>query len=112
LKSTERQNRRKRAQPKAVSVKMMKSGKNPHPENHRDAAPNVVFGIKSRPPASAKLRFRLRLGKQLYSFFCGSDLGSDLPNKERRGPQALADPVKSEIAKWTPIIKAAGVKAE
>jgi tripartite-type tricarboxylate transporter receptor subunit TctC len=40
------------------------------------------------------------------------DLGSDLPNKERRGPQALADLVKSEIAKWTPIIKAAGVKAE
>jgi len=26
--------------------------------------------------------------------------------------QALADLVKSEIAKWTPIIKAAGVKAE
>jgi tripartite-type tricarboxylate transporter receptor subunit TctC len=40
------------------------------------------------------------------------DLGSDLPNKERRGPQALADLVKSEIAKWTPIIKAAGVKAD
>ncbi|MFL6800124.1 MAG: tripartite tricarboxylate transporter substrate binding protein BugD [Xanthobacteraceae bacterium] len=40
------------------------------------------------------------------------DLGSDLPNNERRGPQALADLLKSEIAKWTPIIKAAGVKAE
>jgi tripartite-type tricarboxylate transporter receptor subunit TctC len=40
------------------------------------------------------------------------DLGSDLPSKERRGPQALADLVKSEIAKWTPIIKAAGVKTE
>jgi tripartite-type tricarboxylate transporter receptor subunit TctC len=40
------------------------------------------------------------------------DLGSDLPNKERRGPQALADLVKSEIGKWTPIIKGAGVQAE
>jgi tripartite-type tricarboxylate transporter receptor subunit TctC len=40
------------------------------------------------------------------------DLGSDLPSKERRGPQALSDLVKSEIAKWTPIIQAAGVKAQ
>jgi tripartite-type tricarboxylate transporter receptor subunit TctC len=36
------------------------------------------------------------------------ELGSDLPGKERRGPAALADLVKSEIARWTPIIKAAG----
>jgi tripartite-type tricarboxylate transporter receptor subunit TctC len=35
------------------------------------------------------------------------DLGSDLPGKDRRGPQALASLVKSEIARWTPIIKAA-----
>ena len=28
------------------------------------------------------------------------------------GSQALADLVRSEIAKWTPIIKAAGVQAE
>jgi tripartite-type tricarboxylate transporter receptor subunit TctC len=36
------------------------------------------------------------------------ELGSDLPGKERRGPTALAELVKSEIARWTPIIKAAG----
>jgi tripartite-type tricarboxylate transporter receptor subunit TctC len=36
------------------------------------------------------------------------ELGSDLPNKQRRGPAALAELVKSEIARWTPIIKAAG----
>jgi hypothetical protein len=35
------------------------------------------------------------------------DLGSDLPGKDRRGPQALAALVKSEVARWTPIIKAA-----
>ncbi|MBN8936530.1 MAG: tripartite tricarboxylate transporter substrate binding protein BugD, partial [Rhizobiales bacterium] len=35
------------------------------------------------------------------------DLGSDIPDGNRRGQQALATLVKSEIAKWTPIIKAA-----
>ncbi len=37
-----------------------------------------------------------------------SELGSDIPGKERRGGAALAGLVKSEIAKWTPVIKAAG----
>ncbi|MGE3145627.1 MAG: tripartite tricarboxylate transporter substrate binding protein BugD [Pseudorhodoplanes sp.] len=36
------------------------------------------------------------------------ELGSDIPGPDRRGPQALANLVKSEIAKWSPIIKAAG----
>jgi tripartite-type tricarboxylate transporter receptor subunit TctC len=36
------------------------------------------------------------------------DLGSDLPDKARRGPQPLSALVKSEIARWTPIIQAAG----
>jgi tripartite-type tricarboxylate transporter receptor subunit TctC len=36
------------------------------------------------------------------------ELGSDLPNQDGRGPQALANLVKTEIAKWTPIIKSAG----
>jgi hypothetical protein len=36
------------------------------------------------------------------------DLGSDIPGKDRRGGPALATLVKSEIAKWTPVIKAAG----
>jgi tripartite-type tricarboxylate transporter receptor subunit TctC len=36
------------------------------------------------------------------------DLGSDIPGKDRRGQQALSALVKSEIAKWSPIIKAAG----
>ena len=36
------------------------------------------------------------------------DLGSELPGKAKRGPQALAELVKSEIARWTPVIKAAG----
>jgi tripartite-type tricarboxylate transporter receptor subunit TctC len=36
------------------------------------------------------------------------ELGSDIPGKERRGGPALHTLVKSEIAKWTPVIKAAG----
>jgi len=35
------------------------------------------------------------------------DIGSDIPEKARRGPDALAALVKSELARWTPIIKAA-----
>ena len=36
------------------------------------------------------------------------DLVNEIPNKASRGQQPLAALVKSEIAKWTPIIKAAG----
>ncbi|HEY6259304.1 MAG TPA: tripartite tricarboxylate transporter substrate-binding protein [Xanthobacteraceae bacterium] len=41
-----------------------------------------------------------------------TDLGCDVPGKERRGQEALAALVKSEIARWTPVIKAANVKIE
>jgi tripartite-type tricarboxylate transporter receptor subunit TctC len=40
------------------------------------------------------------------------DLGCEIPPKSKRGPQALAALVASEIARWTPIIKAASVKVE
>lgn len=36
------------------------------------------------------------------------ELGTHIPDKAKRGQQPLAALVKSEIAKWTPIIKAAG----
>jgi hypothetical protein len=39
------------------------------------------------------------------------ELGSDIPGNAKRG-QPLAAPVKSEIARWTPIIKAATIKTE
>ena len=38
------------------------------------------------------------------------DLGSDIPGKDRRGGPALTTLVKSEIARWTPVIKAAGTE--
>jgi hypothetical protein len=40
------------------------------------------------------------------------ELGGDVPDNETRGPQPLATLVKSDIARWTPIIKAANVRAE
>jgi tripartite-type tricarboxylate transporter receptor subunit TctC len=40
------------------------------------------------------------------------ELGCDIPDHSKRGPQPLAALVKSEIARWTPIIKAASIKAE
>jgi tripartite-type tricarboxylate transporter receptor subunit TctC len=40
------------------------------------------------------------------------DSGSEIPGKTQRGPQALAAFVKSEVARWTPIIKAANVRVE
>src|ERR1700752_1439757 len=36
-------------------------------------------------------------------------LGCDIPDKPQRGPAAFSALVKSEIARWSPIIKAAGV---
>ena len=39
-------------------------------------------------------------------------LASDIPAKPRRGQQALQALVKSEIARWTPVIQAAGVRAK
>jgi tripartite-type tricarboxylate transporter receptor subunit TctC len=40
------------------------------------------------------------------------EFGSDIPRKQQRGQQPLAALVQSELARWTPIIKAANVKAE
>jgi tripartite-type tricarboxylate transporter receptor subunit TctC len=39
-----------------------------------------------------------------------SDVGGEVPDKAKRGQQALAALVKDEIARWAPIIQAAGLK--
>jgi hypothetical protein len=41
-----------------------------------------------------------------------SDLGQGVPPPEQQTPEALGAFHKSEIEKWWPIIKAAGIKAE
>jgi len=40
------------------------------------------------------------------------DMGGTIPPKAKRGQQPLAALVKSEIARWTPIIKAVSIKSE
>jgi tripartite-type tricarboxylate transporter receptor subunit TctC len=41
-----------------------------------------------------------------------SELAQDIPDKSQRGQDALRALVKSEIARWTPIIRAANVKLD
>jgi tripartite-type tricarboxylate transporter receptor subunit TctC len=41
-----------------------------------------------------------------------ADLGSVLPDKAGRTPEALQKLVESEVARWTPVLKAAGVTAQ
>jgi tripartite-type tricarboxylate transporter receptor subunit TctC len=76
---------------------------------------NALFAPKGTPePTLDKLSDALdkamddeRTQKRLL------ELGSEIPDKTRRGQQPLAALVKDEIARWTPIIKAAAaVKSE
>jgi hypothetical protein len=39
-------------------------------------------------------------------------LGADMATAERHTPQVIADPVGSGVAKWVPLLRAAGVVAE
>ena len=41
-----------------------------------------------------------------------AELACDIPDKSKRGQAQLAAFVKSEIARWTPIIKAANIQVE
>jgi hypothetical protein len=41
-----------------------------------------------------------------------AQLGADLPPPDLRTPEILGNLVKSEVAKWVPLLKAAGVVAE
>jgi len=71
---------------------------------------NALFAPKGTPKpildkVSAALDRALDDGATRKRLF---DLGSDIPDKTRRGQQALAALVKSEIGKWGPVIKAAG----
>jgi tripartite-type tricarboxylate transporter receptor subunit TctC len=72
----------------------------------------ALFAPKSTPPEildtlSAALDQALDDQEVRRRFF---DLGGAVPNKSKRGPQALATLVKHEIARWGPIIKAADIK--
>jgi tripartite-type tricarboxylate transporter receptor subunit TctC len=74
---------------------------------------NAVFAPKGTPPeVVAKLNAALvkalddeNTRKRLL------ELGSVIPTKEERTPEALQKLVESEVARWTPILKAAGATA-
>ena len=70
---------------------------------------NALFAPKGTPPTIvAKLNAALGLAlddKDTRAQLL--DLGGEIPGTEERTPQALAALVKSEIAKWTPIIQSA-----
>ena len=70
---------------------------------------NALFAPKGTPQTIVD-KLNAALGKALDDPDTRKqllDLGSEIPNHEGRTPQALAALVKSEIAKWTAIIKAA-----
>jgi tripartite-type tricarboxylate transporter receptor subunit TctC len=77
--------------------------------DYQVSAWNALFAPRGVPPViMAKLRDGLvkslddeATRKRLL------ELGSVIPDKAGRSPQALADLVKSEVARWTPILKAA-----
>jgi len=41
-----------------------------------------------------------------------TDLGQVIPSADQLTPEALAAYQKAEVAKWWPIVQAAGIKAE
>ena len=74
---------------------------------------NAVFGPKGLP---AEVRTRLvdALGKALADENTRKrllDLGGVIPDAAGQGPTALQTLVEAEVARWTPVLKAAGVVA-
>ena len=75
---------------------------------------NAIFAPKGTPPeVVAKLNGALVAAlddestrKRLL------ELGSVIPDREGRSPEALQKLVESEVARWTPVLKAAGATAE
>lgn len=74
---------------------------------------NALFAPKGTPePIIDKLN--AALGKALDDPTTRKrllELGSDIPEGQARSPHALGELVKNEVARWTPIFRAAGVAA-
>jgi hypothetical protein len=64
-----------------------------------------IAGIPGADPMLVKALDDPATRKRLLEF------GSVIPDRAGRSPEALASLVKSEVARWTPILKAAGAAA-
>lgn len=74
---------------------------------------NAIFAPKGTPPEVVKT-LAGALDKALDDENVKkrlSDLGGVIPDKQGRTPEALQKLVETEVARWTPILKAAGVTA-
>jgi putative tricarboxylic transport membrane protein len=75
---------------------------------------NAIFAPKKTPPEIVQ-KLNGALVKALEDEGTRKrllDLGADLSDKASRTPQGLQKLVERELARWTPVLKAAGAKAE
>jgi tripartite-type tricarboxylate transporter receptor subunit TctC len=82
-------------------------------KEYQASAWNALFAPKGTPKAVVD-KLTAALDKALDDELTRKrllELGSDIPAGPRRGQAALGTLVSSEIAKWSPVIKAAGVSA-
>ncbi len=75
---------------------------------------NAMFTHKDAPPAAVeKLNGALRAALNDPAMKAKLDeIGAEIPTAEQQTPNGLRAFIASEIARWTPIIQAAGVKLE
>ena len=83
-------------------------------EGYEVSAWNAVFAPKATPPDVVK-KLSDALVKALDDETTKKrllDLGGVIPSATERTPEALQKLVESEVARWTPVLKAAGATAE
>ena len=83
-------------------------------EGYEVSAWNAVFAPKGTPPDVVK-KLSDALSKSLDDETTKKrllDLGGVVPTAAERTPEALQKLVESEVARWTPVLKAAGATAE
>ena len=83
-------------------------------EGYEVSAWNAVFAPKGTPPDVVK-KLSDALMKSLDDENTKKrllDLGGVIPTNAERTPEALQKLVESEVARWTPVLKAAGASAE
>ena len=82
--------------------------------DYQVSAWNAVFAPKATPPEVVK-KLNDALVKALDDENTRKrllDLGGVIPSTAERTPEALQKLVESEVARWTPVLQAAGAKAE